>query len=454
MMRLLVILFFLISCTSEVEVVTSGDENLEENDVNVDLTPKKNYACSGIDEAVTITPVQNRLVTGESTSCLRSGGDVYCWGANNNGQLGLGHEDNIGDDEAAGTFASVGLGADNAVSLFSDSKHTCAIMDTGNLRCWGWGLSYQTGHRTLATPSTSQDVGDDELPSFFDEIDFGSNVVKASPGRWNTCVLLANDEVRCWGRSYEGANGYGNTSTQGYYENATALDLNLTTEEVVDIVGGGYHHCALLDSGDLKCWGGQSDGPGLLGYAHTNAIGDNEDTSALPIINFGGDKVSQVAASNTTTCVVHTNKKARCFGANESGQLGQGHTNNIGDDEHPGSVPYIPIEGNVVQIAPGNHHTCALLETGAVTCWGFGGQGRLGSKSTDNIGDDEKINNHQVQLCEPAVEISSGYHHTCALLQSGKVACWGPNSSGELGYGHTNDIGDDEDPFEAGFISI
>lgn len=113
----------------------------------------------------------------------------------------------------------------------------------------------------------------------------------------------------------------------------------------------------------------------------------------------------------------------------------------------------MPLGGTAVQIALGYSHTCALLDTGAVRCWGENAIGQLGYGHTNPIGDNESpASVGDVQLGGKAVEIAAGYQHTCALLDTGALRCWGEGTFGALGYGDTNAIGDAETPASAGDV--
>ena len=98
-------------------------------------------------------------------------------------------------------------------------------------------------------------------------------------------------------------------------------------------------------------------------------------------------------------------------------------------------------------ITGGGRHTCAILDNGKVRCWGDGGQGQLGYGNTRDIGDNEtpaSVRPVNLGRGRTAVAISGGYLHTCAILDNGKVRCWGLGASGQLGYGDRKKIGDDE----------
>ena len=111
----------------------------------------------------------------------------------------------------------------------------------------------------------------------------------------------------------------------------------------------------------------------------------------------------------------------------------------VGDDETPASVGDVPVGGSVVQVSGGQSHTCAVLDTGNVRCWGEGLFGRLGYGNENRIGDNETpASVGDVPVGGSVVQVSAGSVHTCALLETGNVRCWGAAGSGELGYGNHN----------------
>ena len=100
-------------------------------------------------------------------------------------------------------------------------------------------------------------------------------------------------------------------------------------------------------------------------------------------------------------------------------------------------------------------HTCALLDTGTVRCWGPGDGGQLGHGTTDTVGDDETPDSAgDAAVGATVVQLAAGGGHTCAVLDTGAVRCWGAGTSGQLGYGNPNSIGDDELPASAGDVPI
>ncbi|MBW3536082.1 MAG: hypothetical protein KY453_12855, partial [Gemmatimonadetes bacterium] len=102
-------------------------------------------------------------------------------------------------------------------------------------------------------------------------------------------------------------------------------------------------------------------------------------------------------------------------------------------------------------------HTCALLDDGNVRCWGYGAHGRLGYTRTNDIGDDEtpgSVGPVDLGAGRTAVAVSAGGRHTCARLDDGSVRCWGAGFTGRLGYCDERDIGDDETPASVGPVDL
>ncbi len=157
---------------------------------------------------------------------------------------------------------------------------------------------------------------------------------------------------------------------------------------IIPLATGNAHTCALLDRGAVRCWGAGSFG--RLGYGNTDDIGDDEIPASAGDVDVGGT-VTQIAAGSAHTCALLDRGAVRCWGAGSFGRLGYGNTDDIGDDETPASAGDVDVGGTVTQIAAGGAHTCALLDTGAVRCWGLGGLGKLGYGNTDDIGDDETL---------------------------------------------------------------
>jgi Regulator of chromosome condensation (RCC1) repeat len=314
---------------------------------------------------------------------------VRCWGDGANGQLGYGNLNPIGDNEAPGTVGPVDLGAGRtalAISLGGD--HTCALLDTRQVRCWGAGGSGRLGY------GNANDIGDNESPGTAGPVDVGvgRTAVAISAATAHTCALLDTGQVRCWGEGGSGRLGYGNTNDIGDNETPGGfgpVDLG-TGRTATAISAGNAHTCAILDTGQVRCWGLGTNG--RLGYGNTNSIGDNETVGSVTPVDLGAGRTAiAISAAAASTCAILDTGQVRCWGNGSDGRLGYGNLNDIGDNETPGSVPPVDLGAGrtAVAISVGAAHTCALLDDGSVRCWGLGVNGQLGYGNPNSIGDNE-----------------------------------------------------------------
>ena len=248
---------------------------------------------------------------------------------------------------------------------------------------------------------------------------------------------------------------------------------------VIQISAGGYHNCALLSDGRVKCWGGDAedddeDGRNTAALGHGNGkenIGDgkkwnegkgqlekseeNEMGDNLKAVDLGsGVKAKAISSGGYHTCALLSNGKVKCWGGGGSGQLGQGNTDTRGDepDEMGDKLKAIDLgAGRTAKaISAGYNHTCALLDNDGVKCWGYGRYGMLGQGNRNNIGDGknemgDNLNPIAFGSNVKATAITAGIIHTCALLDSKEVKCWGNGAGGVLGQGNEDNLGDDAD---------
>ncbi|HMJ15180.1 MAG TPA: choice-of-anchor D domain-containing protein [Polyangiaceae bacterium] len=271
-------------------------------------------------------------------------------------------------------------------------------------------------------------------------------------GGYATCARLESGNVRCWGPNDRGQLGYGDTQVVGDDETpAERGNLNVGGR-VVQMALGIFHSCALLDTGKVRCWGLAQFG--ALGYGNTNSIGDDEAPATAGDVDVGG-RVVQVGAGNHRTCALLDTGNVRCWGSGALGTLGYGNTRDIGDNEVPASAGDLNIGGKVVQLVMSDEHTCVLLANGRVRCWGVGSFGRLGYGDTQNIGDNEFAGSGgDVDVGGTVVQLAAGWRHNCALLTTGKLRCWGENQLGTTGYASPYAVGDNETPASVGDVPL
>lgn len=323
-------------------------------------------------------------------------------------------------------------------SLAVGTSHSCVVFDGGRVRCWGLNDQGQLGYGHVDA------IGDNELPSAAGDVDVGGAVTQISTGYRHTCALLTSGQVRCWGDGTHAALGLGHTDTIGDNEKPSAA-APVDVGAPVRFVGAGkYHTCVLLDGGRVRCWG--EAGVGQTGHGDTATVGDDESPSAVGDVALAGPAV-QLAVGLTHTCALLADGSVSCWGDGDGGRLGHAVPDVVGDDETPAEVGPVPLGAKAVHLAAGGAHTCAVLVGGTVKCWGKGSYGRLGYGTIDNIGDNELPTAVGTAAgLTDAVSLALGGYTGMALRSDGSVRTWGRGEDGRLGYDGTEDVGDDEVP--------
>lgn len=418
------------------------------------------------------------------TCALRVDGKFRCWGANYYSELGIGSTETIGDDEPANAIKPRAFSLPVA-ALVSVGNHgasfSCALLEDGSVRCWGANKDGQLGYGHTST------LGDDETIESLGPVQIGGPATQIAAGASkfgsHACALLEDKSMRCWGSAKFGKLGLGHTNSVGDDELPTSAATVSVGGKVDAIAAGKYNTCAILEDRSLRCWGWNAQGQ--LGLGNTQDVGDNEIPSSVSPIDLGA-KVMQVSVGRRHICALIDGAKVRCWGWNNRGQLGLGNTENIGDDEVPSSVDPIDLSAPAIQVVTGELHTCALILDensdedaaslnkkiwarfspdgqplvgtplgGKVQCWGDNKFGQLGYAHKHSVGDTNSPNAvGTVYLGAPAVALSAGNYHTCALLADGNMRCWGYNDQGQLGYGNVDLIGDNETPASVGNVPI
>ena len=287
-------------------------------------------------------------------------------------------------------------------SITGGQGHTCTLLSSSILKCWGDNGTGQLGDGTTTQRLTP--VGVSGLRSAVSAISIRAN---------HTCALLLTGAVQCWGDNGNGRLGDGTLVNKSSPTNVSGL-----TSGVSAISAANYHTCALLSTGAVKCWGSENNG--TLG----NAGGGNAPGGA--ITGFSADVIA-LASGIRHTCALLSTGGVQCWGVNEEGQLGNGTITS-------GSSNPVTVSGisTAVAISGGNTTSCALLSSGEVKCWGRNVSGQLGNGTTTSSSTPVTVSGLS------AVAIGNGFYHSCALLSSGAARCWGHNSSGQLGNGTTS----------------
>ncbi|RZD44960.1 MAG: hypothetical protein CXT68_08985 [Methanobacteriota archaeon] len=352
------------------------------------------------------------ISSGQSHTCIiLDDGSVSCWGHNYFGQLGDGTTTNRNTPTQT---SSLGIGR-TAVAISSGYYHTCAILDDGSVSCWGDNRYGQLGDETTITNRNT--------PSQTSSLGTGRTAIAISSGSSHTCAILDDGTVSCWGYNGYGGLGDGTTTQRNTPTQTSSLGTGRTA---VAISSGGYHTCAILDDGSVSCWG--DNRYGQLGDGSTTDSNISTQTSSLGI-NRGAVAIS---SGQSHTCIILDNGSVSCWGYNWNGQLGDGTTTDKNTSTQTSSLG---TGRTAVAISSGAYHTCAILDDGSVSCWGWNNGGQLGDGTTTQRNTPTQTSS--LGNGRTAVAISSGSRHTCALLDDGTVSCWGYNGYGGLGDGTT-----------------
>jgi alpha-tubulin suppressor-like RCC1 family protein len=165
---------------------------------------------------------------------------------------------------------------------------------------------------------------------------------------------------------------------------------------------------------------------GAWGLNHDGQLGAATSPSGSPTVVSGLSNVIAVAAGGYHTCAIISDGRVRCWGNNDHGQLGNG-TNN-------GSATPVLVPGisGTVALTAGAYHTCAI-DRGTISCWGLNANGQLGDGTTQDRNTPVPLSwafNTGYQVTH---NIAAGGFHTCVILQDSTVTCWGMNNDGQLG---------------------
>ncbi|MEC7280236.1 MAG: hypothetical protein VXV98_09425, partial [Candidatus Thermoplasmatota archaeon] len=360
--------------------------------------------------------------------------DLKCWGDDYNGQAGDG---SAIPDRSLPPSTAIDLGTGRtAVAVSAGMYHVCAILDNGDLKCWGGDQYGQLGDGGTSHSSSTQLTAPSSNP-----IDLGSGrtAVAVSAGGWHTCAILDNGDLKCWGRDQYGQLGDGGTNhgSSTYIAAPSSNAIDLGTGRTAVAVSAGYQHtCALLDNGDVKCWG--LDGAGQLGDGGTSHSLSTHTTSPPTIpINLGtGRTAVAISAGVAHTCAILDNGDLKCWGYGEWGQLGYGSTT---DTYTPSSSAINLGSGRTaVALSAGGYHTCVILDNGDVNCWGqshFGQVGDGGGTGYPTYVTSPLTTPIDLGTGRTAASLSGGNYHTCVILDNGGMKGWGRDTKGQGGTG-------------------
>lgn len=394
-------------------------------------------------DVVGLGPGVSGVAAGGNHTCSIVAGGAKCWGRNVEGQVGNG---SAGTSPVTVPTLVTGLSS-GVMQLALGANHSCALLVTGAVKCWGEGLGNGAAGSTstpadvmLAAPAVSVGAGEayscallnsglvqcwgtnsrgqlgdgtfETRPQPGPSIELGGNASAISVGDRHACALVAG-LVKCWGRSNEGQLGIVTTENSPFP--VTVPDL---PPQIRSIAAGGYHVCARTDTDTVKCWG----------WGHQGALGNDTlgyDRSPKLVAALGGSARS-IATGGHHSCAIDASGGVKCWGGNWLGQVGNQTTTHVAV---PATVNGVGVPA--AMIVGGEDHSCILGTSGSVRCWGGNWAGQVGNGGFQRAGSPVDVTG----LTSGTVLIAAGEYHTCAVTTAGAAKCWGFNTNGQLGNG-------------------
>jgi alpha-tubulin suppressor-like RCC1 family protein len=345
---------------------------------------------------------------------LTNTGSAYCWGFGGGGDLGNG--------STANSYVAIPVsGGMTFTTIAAGETHTCALTSAGDAYCWGTNNSGQLGTGTTGYSVVPVAVAG------------GLKFTALAATGDHTCGLVASGAAYCWGKNDFGQIGDGTWIATSLPGRTTPVPVSgdLTFS---DIDAGGYHTCGVTSGGRSYCWGLNQSGQIGNGLQGTNV-------DALVPAVLGGVKFGDIFTGFYSSCGLTSDGSAYCWGSNLYGQLGNGSTSGPDYcPTYPNtgacSVRPIAVAGGLhfSVLALGGSSSCGLVAGGVAYCWGANTSGQLGNGSTTNSSVPVVVAGG---LTFKAITAGIALY-SCAITTADTVYCWGKNDVGQLGNGGTN----------------
>lgn len=392
-------------------VLYSGGENSATFDPATPLSTNTKYratlttgirASNGVALAVewnldftTIVQAEGSLRARHNTTCaIAETGDVYCWGGNDYGQLGIG---SLGGPQVTPALVS---GGHKFSALSLGETHTCGIAMTGTF-CWGSNSRGEGGNGSYGLPraTPTRVVGGDafriiDANGLIDLETTGFGVCIDVDCRAHACALDLDGKASCWGSSVSSPAPRPVAATLRFTAFSTSVGswCGIATDALTycsdgpigaafdspgfeSISRGRSHSCGIVRSGDAYCWGANSNNQ--LGAPTSTScflrLFGSYPCSPVPVLVAGGHRFAQISASNGGhTCAFSAAMDIYCWGLDNAGQIG------IGNFAPSGTPVRILSNQKFASVSAGADYTCAVTVNGEGYCWGGNGSGQLG----------------------------------------------------------------------------
>ena len=351
-------------------------------------------------------PTFTDLSVGQNSACAISDkSEIWCWGSNNKFQSA----------SRVSIFESTPFrinGIVDAVQVAVGLEHVCALNRSKRVVCWG---SNEFGQ--LGTGFNATELASSPFPEYVNGV---IDVLSISAGDNHTCAITAQKELFCWGSNSKGQSGqlFSDESRQINGRAVITQAERVDISEVLEMALGNSHTCVISSKSYVFCFG--SNLYGQLGQ------GWNIEKSYKPVVISTVVEAKKIDSSGNTICITDKNKSMRCWGAGESGQLGNLDT---ADLPIPTNSTLTLAKYVVEEFSVGNRSTCAKLNNSEVYCWGSTSFGQVGSSNATSVSL-SPFSTIQYPLTD-ATRIESGGDFSCAL--TGNIWCWGRNNLGQLG---------------------
>ena len=342
-------------------------------------------------------------VAGGAACALGVSGQIYCWGSD----LGLhGHADTVGPVYLDSIEASIGVAPQNPPPLNCpvisghrpvDRPHsnTCVVSRDGDLLevengsvdtdGFTWDRATATITASPAGAERGEIVftdGNTTVRAAYDFRSDGPVVDELATGNTHVCARSDTGAVRCWGYNVQSQCGAPASQTHG----ASGVPADAAPVPISGLatkIDAGFDHtCAVVNPGQIQCWGANDSLQ--LGSAAIDSNGLGPILSASP-------GARAVAAGRNHSCALLNDGSVVCWGSNNEGQLGNrsiDRDSTVDFDSRVGPQ----FQADVVRLVSHESHSCALLVDGSAVCWGENRSGQLGVGSEEPfIGDDEVV---------------------------------------------------------------